>query len=175
MKRTFSVLLLGGLAALAAGTASAAPRDVTPLVSVHARLVFRLVKTDLVDENLFLAADGTASGDLTASRISNPWVATMASAKGSASQLAALGSALTAAHVGLRKGSCTIPVTTGWNGTYEVTWYGKGDRTSNFVAVLTFAAQAEPPLCPSAITDLIEAIEQYASGVLGFAARPELH
>jgi len=175
MKRAFSVLLVGGLAAFApAASAESQSVELAPLVSVHARLVFRLVKTDLRDENLFIATDGAASGNFPSSFVFNPWVAETVSRQGSTRQTATLKAALGAGHVGVQT-SCTIPTTTGWSGRYEITWYGRGDRSNDFVVTLQIAPSAKPPLCPPEVKDLIEAIEQYANDVLGIAVRPELH
>lgn len=143
------------------------PGSLVPLLNVDAELRFTLLRTDLYRGRLFVATNGTTDGNRSLAPMSLFWETARASARASESQLAALQQALTAGRIGLRNGRCSLVRPFGWFGTYTTYWYGAGGRFSQLTVEVGNVATST--VCPSAVSDLIRAIDDYSVDVLGFS------
>lgn len=154
------------LAAIALPSIAAA--QARPLIQLHASTRHGV---QLADQDLFVATDGTATGQLvTADPVTGlGWVLNAKTARASAAQLMALQSALGAAKVGVQPGDCKIVSQFVVQGTAELRWYGRGVRKNT----LEFQIDSgENDACPAEVQQLYKAIEQFAGAVLGQGAIP---
>ncbi|HVT61666.1 MAG TPA: hypothetical protein VHR45_25115 [Thermoanaerobaculia bacterium] len=159
---------LAALAALLmAVPAVALPPSSQALLRVHASLTEFWHGRAFVDVDLFVHGDGAVTGSLTASRevtcIDCRWPTTSGQGSGSAEQFATLLAVLTENRIGSQSGDCIVGAENRQNmpasGTYEVTWYGRNARRSS----LRVQIGNDTDSCPAEVSNIIRAIETYAS------------
>jgi hypothetical protein len=157
--------------ALALLPAPASAQPAKPLIQLHASTVH--VGTQLADQDLFVAADGTATGQLvTADPVTGQgWVLSAKTARASAAQLAALQAALGKAQVGQQAGGCKILSLVADDGVAELRWYGRGLR-KNTISVQIVSGDDGADICPPQLQQLFQAIEAFAGAVLGQGGVP---
>jgi hypothetical protein len=149
------------------------PQLVRPLIQLHTHVTIRIQGSQYLDQYLFVATDGTATGQSVTGHplASIGWQFQSKTAKASAAQLKALQDALGRAAIGTQPGDCTLFSTSSFlsTGVAELNWYGRFYRKNTLA--LTIGAPADN-LCPQELQDLFLAIEDFSGAVLGQNDRP---
>jgi hypothetical protein len=161
------LMILGPASAVAVEN----PQVVRPLIQLHTHVTIRAHGTQYADQYLFVATDGTATGQLvTGDPVSaTGWGFSSKTARASAAQLKALQDALGRAAIGTQPGGCTLFSSFLSTGVAELNWYGRFYRKNTLA--LTIGAPAEN-LCPQELQDLFLAVEDFSGAVLDQNGRP---
>lgn len=138
-----------------------------PLLQLHTSVTYYVHGTQYADQYLFVAADGTATGQLvTADPVSGVgWLLSSKTARASAAQLKALQDALGRARIGAQTGGCSILLRFSSTGSAELTWYGRGLRKNALAFPIVNVSDENP--CPPELQALFQAIDDFSAAVLG--------
>ncbi|HEY3567797.1 MAG TPA: hypothetical protein VGP73_07670 [Thermoanaerobaculia bacterium] len=148
-------------------TASAASAQaVKPLLQLRTSVTYYVHGTQYADQYLFVATDGTATGQLvTGDPVSEAgWLLSSKTARASVAQLKVLQDALGRARIGVQPGGCSILPRFSSTGSAELTWYGRGLRKN--ALAFTISGDGENP-CPPELQALFQAIDDFSAAVLG--------
>jgi len=153
------------LAVMTAAAASA--QTVKPLLHLHTSLTYHVHGIQDADHDLFVAADGTATGQLvTADPLSSlGWSLNAKTARASTAQLAALQAALGRAQIGQQTGGCEVESRSLADGVAELTWYGRGLRKNALIFTVVSTSGGGNP-CPPELQALFQAIDELSAAVL---------
>jgi hypothetical protein len=142
--------------------------DLHPLLRVNASLsVFPLIEPSLggrSDEVKVITRGGALISVLTRQiGFSQPFQNHILRGVGSPAAIAQLKTMLGQNQVGIQT-SCLLDPNTEVNGTYEITWYGRGPRRNSFV-VYYGTAGAGFPACPLEVSKIVQAIREFEDAV----------
>lgn len=167
--RSVVLLAILSIACPAASLAQAAK----PLIQLHLSVRNHGHGTQYADQDLFVASDGTATGQLvTGDPVTGTgWALNAKTARASASQLAALQTALGRASIGQQAGGCAIVSQVLADGTAELRWYGRNLR-KNTLSLQIVSGDDEIDRCPPELQALLHAIENFSGSVLGQGVGP---
>jgi hypothetical protein len=147
------------------------PQLVRPLIQLHTHVTFHIQGSQYLDQYLFVATDGTATGQIVTGHpvAATGWSFSSKTARASAAQLKTLQDALGRAAIGTQAGGCTLYSSFLSTGVAELNWYGRFYRKNTLA--LTIGTPVEN-LCPPELQDLFLAIESFSSMVLGQNGTP---
>ena len=162
--RLSTLVLLISLALMTASAAS--PQSVKPLLQLRTSVTHHGHGSQYADHYLFVAADGTTTGQLvTGDPVSEAgWLLSSKTARASVAQLKTLQDALGRARIGLQTGGCSIIPRFSSTGIAELTWYGRSYRKT--ALALPVGGPVEDA-CPPELQALFQAIDDFSAAVLG--------
>jgi hypothetical protein len=150
------------------GPAASRAQVVKPLIQLHLSVTLHVRGTQYADQDLFLANDGTATGQVVTRdpAAALGWVFTARTARASAAQIAALQGELGSAMIGQQVGGCRTGSRFFSTGVAELRWYGRGYRKNTINVQIGGGDEGVAP-CPPELQQLFYAIEDFSGAVLG--------
>jgi hypothetical protein len=172
--KAWTCLLCGLVSASLPARAATMVTDTSPLLELHVQLcgLGSPPTCQALNRAVWIAKDGTlvaASASLPAA--DQPWSGELVSGRGSAAQLAELRQALAAHAVGQPHEPCFVQDPNVDDALREITWYGRGQRSSYFLVTAFDPLSHGPPPCPPDVVAILGAIEAYLEAVVQGGAR----
>jgi hypothetical protein len=166
------ICLVCGIASVSSAVeAATVVEDRSPLLGVHLQLACgdgAPPTCQPLNRDIWIAKDGTmVAGSASIPAFDQPWDGQFVSGKGSAAQVKQLRDALALNAIG-QQGPC-VPLRNpnGYVGVQQITWYGRGQRSSFFE--LDFGLPYPYlllPFCSSQGYAIVDAIETYLQAVV---------
>jgi hypothetical protein len=172
--RALATLILAatGLAPAAAQTISISQA----LLRVHATTHMYATGDKSSDLDLLVSTSGYSQVWEARANSIDPLQLRLYSAKAataSADALATLRAALNAGQIGIQQ-SCVVDQGFTFQGTVDITWYGRHQRRNDFTVVMS-PGPSDLPACPTDVCDILKAIDAYGKALTRLNGIPLLH